>query len=472
MKLKHVLFSLFALMLFSCEFDENSYKYNLGADFIDDPTRIIMVDTMSVNCYTTLTDSIYSSRSERLMAGRFQNQIGVITYCESYFRLDPTASFEITNESTVYDSACFILYLDGYHFGDTTQVCDLAIHQLTEEMAVNEDDDYIYNITNFSCETAPLATFHVDLSVDRHDEFKNEPDSVVIRIPDDVLGKKLFDYVLNEDTILDDKDLFTHQYKGFVIKPSNDKNSVVVGFSSAVDSTVTPKIRVYYHDNTPDDDLHFDYSLENFKDYTGSYYKAGSSDSRCYLSNYMVNDYSKSAFKDIQPGESELSSRKTGNVSILQAGIELRTKIEIPNIDYLYSLGTTGSIIKALLIFEPIEGSFSKKSDLPSSLQMYLVNEDNDTYGMLSYVSSSDIATAQLNYNETFKNESYYSFDITRFIRDEYMSTADPKYSLQLVLPQTSVHSNVNQLLIGDHLNNNNQMKLKIYMSSFLIEDE
>ncbi|NLU39743.1 MAG: hypothetical protein GXX78_12755, partial [Bacteroidales bacterium] len=119
MRLKFWLLLLSALWLISCEYEQTDYRYNLGADFISDPTRVVMIDTLTVHTYTTATDSVITSREDRLLAGRFENKLGVVTTAESYFRLDPCEIFELS-ETAVFDSACFILYPDDYEFGDTT----------------------------------------------------------------------------------------------------------------------------------------------------------------------------------------------------------------------------------------------------------------------------------------------------------------------------------------------------------------
>jgi hypothetical protein len=449
-----------ALLLYSCQYTDSDFKYNVGNDFVQDPVKVFMIDTLTVNTYTTAIDSIYSSRNTRFMVGRTENISGIVTTCESYFRFDPVEEQGL-HPSSVFESASLILNLDGYSFGDTTKICTMEIYNLTEDITVDKETEYIYNTTQFTHETTPLTSFSVDLTNDKLD-------SLVIELPYD-FGKKLFDLAFNSDTILSDADLFKAKYKGFLIKPTDDNISCVVGFIADPDSISSPRIMIRYHDNSLDDNLSFNYEIEKHETPISN---TENDIVNYYGSNYFVNDYSKLTGTAFPTGESKLSSTKTGNATFLQGGLNLRTRIEIPTINKLYYLGV-GSVIKAELYFQPVKGTFKNISDLPKSLEMYLINDKNqidyEKYmnGQMSLVGSSDIAYAVLHYNEEFKNETYYSFDITKYVVDEYLDKGDPVYSLLMSMPQSGINGNVDQLIIGDQHHPTNKMKLKVYLATY-----
>jgi hypothetical protein len=340
---------------------------------------------------------------------------------------------------------------------------------LTEDIAVNDLTEYIYNINQFSCATAPVATFSVNLNVEKNDLDEDKYDSIMIRVSDDY-GKIFYDLVANEDTILEDKDLFTAKFKGYVIKPANDANSFIMGFYAQADTTVSPKLRIYYHDNTINDDQYFEYSLENFTDYSGDNYSLSSSDANCYLSSFITNDYTNSLYNGINVGKdisyNKLSSNLTNNLTMIQGGIDLRTRIEIPSIDNLYAMGV-GSIVKAVLYIEPLDGTYENKSDLPSSLELYLVDSKNRSYGQMMDFDGKTAITSSLNYNPEFKRQTYYYIDITRYLRDEYMSTSDPMYSLQLAFPKSKVRTSVDQLILKNQKYSTDAIKLKLYVTNY-----
>jgi hypothetical protein len=448
-KLKFLVVFIFSLLIYSCQYtDDGDFQYDVGNDFVKDPVKLVMIDTLVVNTYTTVSDTVATSQIDRFMVGRSENKFGIVTTCESYFRFDPA---EVAlHASSVYESASLILNLDGYSFGDSTKICKMEVYQLTEEITVNDETGDIYNNRQFAHESTPLITFSVDLT-------DKKLDSLVVKLPD-AFGKELFDSVYNSAEFLSDADLFKAKYKGFVIKPADDNISSVVGFIANPDSVSSPRIKIRYRDNSIDDDLSFNIEIEK--------YSNGTKNINYYASNYFKNDYSKLISDTIPSTEEKLSSSKTDNVTFLQGGLNLRTRIEIPTIDNLHYLGI-GSVIKAELIFEPVKGTYSNRSDLPSSLEMYLCDKKNENYGQMSLVGSSDLAYGVLHYNNEFKNDTYYSFDVTKYVVDEYLSTNDPMFSLLMTLPQKDISSNVNQLIIGDQNHQQNKMKLRVYVATY-----
>jgi len=454
-KFLNVLF--LALLFYSCQYSDSDFQYNAGNDFVKDQVNVVMIDTLKVNTFTTATDSVYSSRMNRLMVGRIENKYGIKSTCESYFRYEPNGTKNLLS-SSVFDSAYLIFNFDGYTFGDTTKICKLEVFRLTQDIAVDEETGYIFNTTQFSHEATPIATFSVDLT-------KKNLDSVAVKLPYE-FGAELFNLSFNDDAIYNDYDLFKLQYKGFLIRPTEDNIACVIGFKANPDSLTSPRIEIRYHDNTIDDNLSFNYVIEKFETFVSSGNSSSYQNVNYYGCNYFVNDYSNFIVKSIPTNEGKLSSTETDHVTFLQGGLNLCTRIEIPTIDNLYHLGI-GSVIKAELFFEPVKGTYINKSDLPALLELYLVNIKNQNLGQLSLVGSSEMSKAVLHYNEEFKNEIYYSFDITKFLVDEYLDKGDPQYSLLLTLPQSSINSNIGQLIIGDQNHPTNKMKLKVHLATY-----
>jgi len=477
MRLKFWLLLLSALWLISCEYEQTDYRYNLGADFISDPTRVVMIDTLTVHTYTTATDSVITSREDRLLAGRFENKLGVVTTAESYFRLDPCEIFELS-ETAVFDSACFILYPDDYEFGDTTVACDLAIHALTENIVADRRFEYLYNVSGFAFDPVPLGTFSYDLTKrNRFLEEENNIDSIVVRVPDEY-GKQFYQMLEDEndnlDSLLDNKDKFAKKYKGYTIRPANEKSSYIMGFNAVTDSTVTPKLRIYYHDYSENDELFFDYPLEDFTEYAGDLFDLTTSEKNSYAFSTIRNDYSKSPFVGIDVGrdfsQNKIVSTKTQNATMIQAGLDVRTRIEIPTIDELYFEGK-GAVVQAILYLEPLEGTYDKEYQLPSSLELYLVDKKNRPYGQVVDFDQATPITAELVFNNEIKGRTYYKVDLTRFIRDEYLSVQDPYFTLQIAYPQSEIGSCVDQLLLGNQKNLEDELILELYISYYEIKE-
>lgn len=455
MKVKYYVYLLLVVILAGCEFDNSTINYTLGSDFVSAPATIVMTDTLTLNTYTTVIDTFKTSGATRLLAGRFVNQYGFETVCESYFRVDPCGSTTLHKRSAQFDSLCLVLYLDGYSFGDTTQIANFEVYRVIEEIKEDPYKEIIYNTKQFKSSESPIGTFSVNLEDD------DCRDSLVIRLSDE-LGQTLFNMAFVDSFILSDFNLFKEEYfNGLSIKPALDNSTLVFGIDASPNSSKSPAMRVYYSDNTIARDQYFEFPLEeNIRETNFLVY------------NYIRNFFDKSivAGSNItsadNPNRVKLSSLETENVTFLQGGL-MYTRIEIPEIrEYHYSLGI-GAIIKAELIIKPLEGTFSEKSQLPEQLVINLVDSRNYFYDRMYAVGTEDVEYGVLHYNFEFPSESYYTYDITNFIQTEYRNTYDQLYDLLLIAPYDAVKPNVSQLIIGDFSHPKNDIKLKLYISSY-----
>lgn len=446
MRIKYLVATLLILTIGACQFEDADIKYNLGNDFISDDTNIIMIDTLTVNTYTILSDSLITSRANRLLTGSVINQFEIQTNCEAYLRFDPCGE-QYFNTSAKYDSICFLFNLDGYQYGDTSVVGEYEVYRLSEDIVLDDESSYIYHWTQFETEPKPLGSFNVD--------FNNFSNQISIRFPD-VLGEELFNSANKEDpdTLITDYEYFAEYFKGLVIKPVNDQFSSVIGIEAIADSTTSPRMRIYYSDFTTADDLYFDFPL------------ASSTPSNIFAFSYIENNYTGTFLDGIMPGETKIPSTDTENISLIQRGAMLSTRIEIPYIDNLYNFGL-GAIVKAELYLEPLENSFENEADLPTNLMMSLVDDENKYWQPLYSVGSEDLAAGYLNYNNDFKEETNYTYDITNYIKTEYEDFGDAKYSLMMRFPYDSSLPNVNELLIGNSKNSKNRLKLKVYLIKY-----
>ena len=464
MKLRNLFVVILMVVFASCEYDDSSYRYNMGTDFVTDPVVMRVTDTLTLKTYTVSVDSLETSRGYRFLAGRYENKYGIRTECETYFRIDPCEPFDMP-DSTEFDSACFVLKWDGYYFGDSTQLCEFDVCQLTDDIKVDVETQYIYNNQRFPYNTKPIGRFSLNLSDDKTFEYE-DLDSVSFRL-DDALGKTLYDYIYNEDPILEYAEEFKNLYKGFVIKPADNNVSSVVGFVGHPDSLFSPRIRIYYSDKTLDDEMYTEYSLETLGTSTQA------TDTNYFASNHISNNYSKFFVPQMPEEEDKLSSDETGDVTIIQGGLNLMTRVEIPYVDKIRALGS-GSVFRAILYFEPIEGTYAEEEDLPPYLEVYMANNNNEFYSQLYKAGSNEATYAVLHqkenvvsYDTYYDNVTYYSVDITQYLVNEYIDLADPKYFLLLTLPQGSIGNNVEQLIIGSPNHPTQKMRLKLYFTNY-----
>lgn len=455
MKIKYYVLLLLVIILISCEFDNSNISYTLGSDFVSAPATIVMTDTLTINTYTTVIDTFKTSGTTRFLTGRFVNQYGIETLCETYFRVDPCDIPSFHKRSAQFDSICMLLYLDGYSFGDTTKTASFDVYRVIEEIKEDVYKEIIYNTQKFKTAESPIGTFSINL------EDYDDRDSIVVRLSDQ-LGQTLFNMALNDSAILSDFKVFKEEFfQGISIKPTSDNKTLIFGIDGSPNKPKSPVMRVYYSDNTIAQDQYLNFPLEDH-----------SRQANFLAYNYIRNFFDKSpiAGTDLTspdyPNRAKLSSNKTGNVTFLQGGL-MYTRIEIPEIrEYHYSLGV-GAIIKAELIIKPLDGTFSEKSQLPSQLVINLVDSKNYYYDRIFTIGTSDVEFGNLVYNYEFPQESYYTYDITHYVQTEYLNTYDQLYDLLLISPYDADKPNVSQLIIGDFSHPKNDIKLKLYISSY-----
>lgn len=451
------------MLIYSCEFESTDIEYNMGDHFVDDPANVYLVDTMKLRTYSIVSDSFVTSQASRLLSGRYENEYGIETYCESYFRFDPITNSTLNdNLSAQYDSVLLVLYPDGYKFGDTTKIAGFDIFRLTEEIVYDELTYSIYNTTRFDAEAEPIGEFFIDYS--------RSFDSIAIRLPDE-FGRELYSLIYAESDTLKDPEVFKEEFfKGIKIAPKSDNNTLIMGLLADAKRSEALRIDLHYHDNSIKDEQTLSFKLEN------SEMLGAQGVNNYYAHSFIRNDYSNSILKgetedEMLQGhsdftESKFPATKSNEMTFLQGGYMLSTRIEIPYIDNLSYYGR-GAVVKAELRVFPLNHTFNKREDLPQILSMEIINERNEFYAHLYEVNNEDFVYGRLMYNYDFKSKVYYSFDLTNFIKTEYEEQSRPQYSLQMFVPYSMDKPNVDQLMVGSPANDDNTMELDVYFTTF-----
>lgn len=451
----YILSVLLIFFMSACEYGPDDIEYSMGSGFIDDPADVVMIDTIQVKTFTTVIDTFKTSGATRLLAGRYVNDYDIETVCESYFRLDP-CNFVKFRKSSQFDSLCLVLYLDGYRFGDTTKTAKFDVYRVAEEIEANEYTGLIFNRTRFETSDEPIGSFSVDFS-DREME-----DSVSVRLSD-AIGHEFYRMVEMESDTLNDEEIFKNEYfHGLSIKPADENNSLVIGINAVPDSSKAPTMRMYYSDNTIADNKYLSFPLEIHL--SGTNFLAYS---------YIANNYENSFFegtvltgKDFE--EKKLSSTQTNNVTFIQSGL-MSTRIELPDVkEYKYVYGIS-AILKAEMLIEPLNGSFISPTQLPSLLNMNIVDSRNTAKERMRIIGGSkdDVEYGELNFDNEFVDETYYSYNISHYVQTEYQRVEDHENDLLLMTSYNPDKPNVDQIIIGDAQRKNDEMKLKIYLSSY-----
>jgi hypothetical protein len=429
--------SLFIILISTTIFNSScsqTDKFTIGEDFVESQTNLQIIDTFQVGLSTVLLDSLTTSGTGVALVGDYKDKVFGSVKSSSYFELG-FPSYDAIADNAIYDSAVFIIGYSGYSYGDTTKLLSIGIHQLTENIVLN-DDGYLYNTSTFN---SSLTTLGAKL-------FYPGPNSedTLVRIEVNSFGEKLFRLFASSDLDVSSSETFLKYLKGFVITSNGADNNAILGFL-ADDSHIF--LKIYYHIETE-----FPKAIEISIPF-------GTSGKQF---NKIQYDFANTDLSEIKIKNNKASSAETGNKAFFQAMVGLMPKIQFPTLQDIF-WDSKWKVLEAELIIEPEITSYDFFA-LPEQLYLYNTNNLNNLNSVLSDASGNAII-ASFSLDEIFKENTRYTFDITSFITG-YLANKyfDPQNGLLVGIKGTELISTLQRLVIEGK---NPPVKLKLYYLSY-----
>ena len=219
------------IALLSCsEEDLNDSNFEAGDTFTDSNIRLVFIDTLTVATSTMKFDSIITSRSLRMLVGKYTDPVFGTVRCESYMELLPS-EYSIDAEAE-YDSIVLGLGFDRYFYNDTLQSNTIHVKQLDQRLRPPSGEDF-FNTSVVSYKTEDLGML----------TFTPRPlgtDSLTIKLSDD-LGMEFFTRLQNKTINSDDE--FREYFKGITVQPDEADDGAIIGFST---SSSKSYVRLYF----------------------------------------------------------------------------------------------------------------------------------------------------------------------------------------------------------------------------------
>ena len=439
--MKYIWFLFLFITLFtSCQTDNLDGDFVIGSDYLSINNKVLLIDTLTVDVSTINFDSLVTSNQSRILIGNYTDPILGKVKSESYLELTPDtynlgSSSDTETVNYVFDSIAMILKYNRYYYGDTTKTQTLNIHQLTQKIKPNIDDDSFYNnstLTHYSNSIGSRTFYPRPIG----------KDSVNIQM-DASFGKNLFDKLKNNE--ITNSDEFNNYFKGIVIKPSTANSSNVVGFTTAC------VMRMYYRQANANSEETY---TKDFKiaDLTKQF-------------NNISLDKTGTIIENLPDSRNKLASELTNNSAFVQSGTGVACRIDFPFIKQLKYISEKGAIVDAELIIKPIKNSASALYPIKDSLQVYECDNLNRISKILTNSDGSQML-AKLNTTPDEFNENIgYKINIGPFLYQEMKKTYANKSSLILTFPNIS--KGVNRIVLGNQKNAENKLKLKIYYISY-----
>ncbi len=429
-----ILMFLFGTTIFCCTSRDEIPSLIVGQDFTNTNTRVILIDTLTVEMSTMKFDSLNTTNTQRLLVGKYNDSYFGKVKASPYFRLT-SSDFNLDSDAEL-DSIALILSYDDYFYNDTTQVAEINVHRLTERL--DSDDDAFFNTSEIPYDTNPIASFTYFPRPSR--------DSLHVPIPID-FGQNIFTKIQDGD--IDDNQSLFRELEGLTIQPSEQINSAIVGL---VPDRVY--LRFYYRipDELDEDEREYDLSIDTFNNLT--YFNAISSD---------VNSL---PIENITDQEEVLLSTDTNNLSYHQAGVGYATRIEFPSLNKLSEIEGEGTVMEANLQIKPKDDSYSDFKPIIEELSLYIVDQNNELSEQL--FNSQGFVFAELTREETEFATTVYNVPVLTFI--DRKLNEQPETESALVLISSEYNSTVNSMLLNDAFNEDFEATLNIIYAVYDID--
>ena len=190
---------------------------------------------------------------------------------------------------------------------------------------------------------------------------------------------------------------------------------------------------------------------------------------RPYQFNNISINRTGTAINNIGTSVKEISSAETNNTAYIQYITGTMAKLRFPYLkDVLQLPGYTG-IISAELRVKPVKASFNNLYPLPDALRLVTTDSHNEFGVNITSTDATGVSVVQsgsLQIDELYGISTWYSYDITAYIKDLLSITQNNKYGL-LVCPMSEEMAIVfNRALIGSSKNSNGAAQLIIYYLS------
>lgn len=449
------------ILFFSCQ--DSFEEHEVGKDLINSDNSVFVTDTVLIKSSTVKLDSIITSNTS--LIGSYHDEFLGKIKSDAYFRIKPKSSFVLTDEyNPVLDSVVVIFKPTSYYYGDTLKKQSLKVFLVEEEMKNKFDKDVnFYNTQSFkiSSQVASIddaATFPKGY----RDEMRDQ--DIRLKIEGET-GEAFINTVFKEAFKIGLDNRINNYYRwkelshGICIKASDENANI---FSMTPESF---KLRFYYHD-----DISEPITKEQEEKDTSGISEKGSHKIFDFQLNTEVqfsnisSDRSNTPLENLVKQNQEIKSIDTyntyKNVSFIQAGVGLLTKINFPSVRELNKLGFDRTLLKAELIFYPLLNTQNNNERrLPILFYLNQTNSKNEQLGYLMKSKSAKLSSTFVPSDQS-ELESYFSFDLTSHIN--LLLTDNDRNDASLLITPNNLNTSFNRMILSNTGSNKRRIKLKL----------
>lgn len=387
-------------------------------------------DTITVRASTVLTDSVPSSATGYLLAGRYlDSPLGTLT-ARSYLQVGLSSAFT-PDPALQYDSLVLAVTADTYRYGDTTRTQQLEVHRQTQAFQATK--------TYYTADALPY-----DDAVLGRRTFRAgaHTDSLRIRL-DNALGQELWQAGQNGQ--LTTYDEVKARLKGLVLTPGSTDNAALMRWSAAAGTT---HLYMYYHDPAaPTEALVYPFPVAG--DYPHFF--------------QLSADRTGTALASLSNPRQGVSSAASQEETFIQAGLGLKTKLEFPYLAQLKELGGLIIINSAQLSLETITSAENRFLPPPAALYPRLTNRANQN-GSYFLTSAGTIVTLPYQKGTSVRtglDQGGYVLGLTAYVQDVLRGTLVNGG----VLLGSETTGSTERTLLGSARNTAHPLRLRLYFT-------
>lgn len=430
--MRKLLYSLvtFITVFCACQ-DENS---QLGKSLVNSSFYNVFADTCSVDISTILLDSIETQGDSICQLGHYKdNSWGEVSaaYYAEYSKNSFTPSEDC---SYTLDSLVLRLIPSGHFWGDTLTQQRITVYRLKYPIVL-DNDDKLYTTSTLQREEIPLFSFTFTPHPGRRKEIE-------VRMPDEMGQKWLNDLIVRDD-YFDTQEKFKKKFPGLVFVPETS-GQCITGFL-VNDSAMS--LNLHYHEvsnQRVERTLTFSVNTE-------------------YTYTSVQHDRTGTPLASLQSGIENLIHSNNMNYRAYMQGLTgFYNQLDFPYLNDLQNAGKIVSIETATLYLYPLAKSYNSVNQLPQDIRLYITNENNV---LEDYIYGSDgvtVQTGNLTIDEMYGRETYYSFDLTEFIRNNFGTWGAKRQKLLMSLTDEESATTFKQVIFTNDPNLDRQCRLDV----------
>lgn len=410
----------------------------IGLDLMDDVIGTDFTDTITVEAYSVMEDTIKTSQLSSDMIGSIYDPVFGESSAAAFARFTLSGSSVNFGDSPVLDSVVLSLQISGY-YGDTLSKCNITVHNLEEELSASgnyhQDSEVAYNPSpiNYSLEgisIKPKTSVVVDTGIyNPH-----------LRIR---LSQAFGQYLIDNQEQLNGN--INSVLKGLCIKATTHTGNVGYILSTNMNSALTGII-IYYHNNSA----------------SGQRYQLSCAGDNVHFSqinhNYSVSQ--SSDFVDqVLNGDKEIGKK----VLFAQGGGGVKTKITFPHIASAFAKEKDRVVVhRAELVITNVRPD-EQFLIQPTSLTLQGISK---TDGKINFIPDDDYYMGTAYFGGLYESsKKEYRFRITKYVQQQIMKSSDLENSLYLVVRGAGVRPN--RLVFAGTDDAESRLRLEISYSKY-----